>query len=246
MKLYAKALAFGAILLFSACSKDEDGEAPLFKSYEIDYQTSNPSILSGERFLLMVSAEDDENLSRLYLRIESDQDDWYYYETFAMSGNSANIQTNVELPSDATPGPCTFILSLEDAAGNVTKKTILGEIRDNRPQVNLTSPSPDNDGKYYFVAGMPVLFNGTITDNEDISRIVIRVKTASPYIGGPQEIVNEEILLNGSNETLYNFDGGYSVMIPQNAINVNYRMTFSVFDNKGNFQVINSPVEVQP
>jgi len=60
-------------------------------------------------------------------------------------------------------------------------------------------------------------------------------------------VADEEVVLEGTNDTSYDFgSGGYSVNIPQNAINVNYRMTFSAFDNKGNFQTIISQVEIRP
>jgi len=237
----------GLVIALAACSDEEDSSQPILKSFSFNGESDQPAVLGAETFTFEAQAEDNENLKRLYLRIESELDDWYYFESFALSGSNSNVSESIELPNDATPGPCSFIITVEDQSGNESQRIIPGEILDNRPQINLTSPTKNSDGKYVFIAGAPVIFDGLITDNEDLSRIVIRIQVSSPYIGGPQEVADEEVVLEGTNDTSYDFgSGGYSVNIPQNAINVNYRMTFSAFDNKGNFQTIISQVEIRP
>jgi len=230
-------LAIAAIIV--SCNKDEEFIIPEITEYSFNQESQEVVLTAGESFEFQAQVKDNVQLSKLNLSIEANNGNWSYSKSFNLSGTSASVNQQIELSSDASPGACLIRLTAIDASGNKTSTAFHAMIEDNRPQISLSAPSiSSSDNLIHLSAGSPVTFMGLITDNEDLSKVLIQINVKN-NIGGPSQAVNEEIDFNGSNDTSWDFDGGYTVMIPQNAISVNYQLIITALDNKGNFSTFN-------
>jgi len=237
-------LAIAAIIV--SCNKDEEFIIPEITEYSFNQESQEVVLTAGESFEFQAQVKDNVQLSKLNLSIEANNGNWSYSKSFNLSGTSASVNQQIELSSDASPGSCLIRLTAIDASGNKTSTAFHAMIEDNRPQISLSAPSiSSSDNLIHLSAGSPVTFMGLITDNEDLSKVLIQINVKN-NIGGPSQAVNEEIDFNGSNDTSWDFDGGYTVMIPQNAISVNYQLIITALDNKGNFSTFKHDVKIAP
>lgn len=239
-------LFFAALFLWSGCSDEQDETSPVFNEISINGSSDNASILTGEPFRLEARLEDNEGLSRLFLEIESQQESWTYLRSFPLSGANVTLDSLVELAPEAVVGSVSIDFRLEDQAGNERSKTINAQIIDNRPQIQLLSPLPAvADNRIYLSRDTTVLFQAQVQDNEDLSQVIFKIEVIDRYVGGPRVLAEESFPLGGTDDRNFDFNGGLSVTIPQEAVNEDYELSIRAFDSKGNFRVFRQRIIVQ-
>ncbi|TVR84086.1 MAG: DUF4625 domain-containing protein [Chitinophagaceae bacterium] len=126
MKTFLKGLLPLLIIsmVFVACSKDEDTEAPVIV---VTSPQDHAEINAGGHFHVRANFTDNEELASWKIDIHDNFDGhshkvshkgWSFVETGDLSGTSDNIDIRVDVPEDAHHGDYHLLVFALDAAGN--------------------------------------------------------------------------------------------------------------------------------
>lgn len=244
------------LALLASCTEDEqvDNTAPQILEALVNSEDHDIELNAGDKASLEVEVSDNDELSQLKMDIHDLFDGhshgksnttWEMTKIYGLSGSSATLTDSLEVPSPVIAGPYHFVFRLVDASGNESEFKEVEFVVKNGSEAQFNVTSPDFSTEVHVPKGQSFNLEGSITDNQDLAEILIRISEEEEHShkksGAP--IYEDEIDLNGTSDT--NFDLSIlNITIPATAETGYYKLLISAKDNEGNYGVFEAEIHV--
>jgi hypothetical protein len=266
MKKYIFPLSIAAsVVLFSSCSDDDDAavdtQKPVISGVTINGSSEDVEVNTGAEIHIDAVITDNEALGELKIDVHDVFDDhshgkkagihWAEIKTMDLSGKQQTIHTHMDVPSDALGGPYHAVFRVIDAEGNEGDfaEVDFSVISDDQPVINIITPDFSSEPEW--AKGDMVSVTGTITDETDISEIVIVLEEEGDHDHNhgkkaEEALYEEDFDLTGTNDVTWDFqsDGNVNFTIPADAETGHYAFIINVMDSEGNLTVFEKEVEI--
>lgn len=258
LKMKKTLLALLGLLVFVSCSDDEevDNTAPSILEATMDGEDHDLSFNDGDQVALQVDLSDNVELSQLKLDIHDlfdghshgkSNSTWEMTKVYTVSGASATVNDNLDVPSPVVAGPYHVILQLVDAAGNESDFKELEFIVKNGSEPQFGVTAPDFSNEVHAPKGQAFAMAGTITDDVDLDEILIRISEEhddhNHKKSGEAPIFEDDVDLPGSSDTSFDLST-LSITIPADAEEGHYIIEISAKDNDGNYGIWEAEIHV--
>ncbi len=248
-------------LIFASCSDDDeqqqDTTAPQILEAAMNGDDHDLEFAAGDAVTLTASVSDNEALSQLKIDIhdvfdghdhnKKGGDHWELTEIVNLSGASANVTHNLQVPDPVIAGPYHVILRLLDASGNESEFMEMDFLLTNgeEPQISITAP--DFGTEVHAPKGQQLSLVGMITDDVDLDEIIITIEEEHDHdhkmASGDDYLFSYDEDLNGSSDTSFDLST-VTIMIPADAETGHYKFKIMAKDNEGNYGVFEEEIHV--
>lgn len=233
----------GLAFLALACDKNgEDTTSPNINALNVDAEY----VAAGQTLIVTADVSDESGLSQIKLDIHDQFDGhnhgkiagipWEEVRVIDIDGKEYFITENFDVPDNATAGPYHVIAQVVDAAGNT------GEFREvdfwvtnsEMPMINLVNP--DLSFEPYYAIGDTLNFIGTITDDEELEEIVVKI------VGFAGDVYyDEDIDLGGQGVTTFDLSTLPALIFDLNDFGPNHvvmEFEITAIDHDGNINAV--------
>lgn len=240
-------LLFAALLLtLTACNTKDDPVPGDTEAPGLTLVTPTPPA-AGQRLpyaaessiRIVVEGTDNEALGSWNVQVAGEGfAGWSVNTTLPLAGTAQRDTADLYVPATALPGNYTLTLTLTDAAGNTSQRTLPLSISNSRdltaPTLTVTAPNPAQT--LTTTAGAAVQLTASLTDETELSYVQVLFRNSGLTVD--QELVNTNL----SGQTSYNLN--QSVNLPNVAAG-NYTLRFLAIDKALNQKTVDVAVVIQ-
>lgn len=255
-------IVFGGLLLalFSSCTKEEseDTTAPSIVNATINGEDHDITVNTSEFLNFEIDLSDNEELGEIKIDIHDIFDDhshgkkaatpWAHTQTYTISGTSQNFKTQILVDPSAAAGPYHSILRVIDESGNESDFKEIDFLISNGEEAQIAISSPDFDAGVNLNKGDSLIILGQITDNIDLTEILISLEEEGHDHGKKQEdaLYEMDFDLLGSKDYSWDFqaDGSVRIQIPTTAESGGYNFKVIAKDSDGNLNIFEGHVHI--
>lgn len=234
-------LLLGCIFMAISCEKDsEDSSEPTISGITINGKAKGALAEAGDSMIVVATAKDNQSLGTLMMRIKSEgTGNWNEERSPKVSGSEQDIEEVFIVPGNVKDGNYFVEFTLVDEKGNTGKISSdkFQVVNNLKPQFNVTVPSVQG--------GDTLKLQGTITDNSDLTFVVVTLEIPPGYSGDPM-YYQEQINIPGSSDITWDLqkDGKVEIYFPPFAKTGDYSLKITAFDNDGNLNSFNAKVKI--